>query len=122
MSDNLLHKVDMDWLLGFYGALLTEKQLNISRLYYEEDYSLAEIAQMENVSRQSIHDTLQRVEKQLLDMEEKLGLCKRLNTAEKCIRDAQEILNETGPVNRSASKLLKKAISLLNDEEEEHGL
>ena len=44
MSDEVLRKVDVDWLLSIYGALLTDKQRTMAALYYDEDLSLAEIA------------------------------------------------------------------------------
>lgn len=47
MSDEVLRKVDVDWLLSIYGALLTDKQRTMAALYYDEDLSLAEIAQQE---------------------------------------------------------------------------
>ena len=121
MQNNLLHKVDIDWLLSCYGAVLTEKQLRISKLYYDEDCSLAEIAHIENVSRQSIHDTLHRVEKQLYDLESKLGFRKRMYAVENCLVKAQEIISPKD-CDQSACDLIKKAIRILNDEEEKHGL
>ncbi len=121
MQNDLLHKVDIDWLLSFYGAVLTEKQLKISKLYYDEDCSLAEIAQIENVSRQSIHDTLHRVEKQLYDMETKLGFRKRMYAVENCLLKAQEIISKN-ECDQSACEWINKAIRILNDEEENHGL
>ncbi len=35
----------MNALLNFYAALLTDKQMNYTELYYADDYSLAEIAE-----------------------------------------------------------------------------
>ncbi|MBQ9300222.1 MAG: hypothetical protein IJ214_06880 [Clostridia bacterium] len=121
MAEEILRKVDVDWLLCLYGSMLTDKQREIAALYFEEDYSLAEIAQQENVSRQSVHDTLHRVEKQLRMLEEKLGLRRRLNGVEEALRQALDALpkaNETIP----ARDCLEKALRLLNDEEETNGL
>ena len=39
MSDEVLRKVDVDWLLSIYGALLTDKQRAMAALYYDEDLS-----------------------------------------------------------------------------------
>lgn len=72
MTDVLLKKVDMDLLLSVYGSLLTEKQYCISALFCEEDLSVAEIAEEAGVSRQCVHETLQRVEKQLTVWESQL--------------------------------------------------
>ena len=115
MAENLLRKVDIDWLLTIYGAMLTDKQRDIATLYYEEDYSLAEIAQQEGVSRQSIHDTLQRVEKQLRTWEEKLGMRTRLTRIQTSLEQA---LDEMENSPETARRSIEKAISLLTDEED----
>ncbi len=121
MTDEILHKVDVDWLLCLYGALLTDKQREIATLYFEEDYSLAEIAQQEQVSRQSVHDTLHRVEKQLRSYEEKLGLRKKLGEASEYLREAMETV-ALSEESQKTKHLIGKALRLLNDEEETNGL
>lgn len=71
-------------LHDFYGELLTEKQSRAIDLYYNEDLSLAEIAEPLGVTRQGVRDAIKRGEKQLLEYEEKLGLITRfLNVGEK---------------------------------------
>lgn len=71
-------------LHDFYGELLTEKQSRAIDLYYNEDLSLAEIAEPLGVSRQGVRDAIKRGEKQLLEYEKKLGLITRfLNVGEK---------------------------------------
>ncbi len=64
-------------LLDFYGDLLTEKQARALDLYYNEDLSLAEIAEPLGISRQGVRDSIKRGEKQLYDLEKTLGLAKR---------------------------------------------
>lgn len=120
MADEILHKVDMDWLLCIYGAMLTKKQRDIASLYYEEDFSLAEIAQQQNVSRQSVHETLQRVEKQLRTWEEQLGVRQRLTRAQNAVQQALAALPDGGC--EAARMYLNEALSLLNDEEDSNGL
>ncbi|MBQ9197722.1 MAG: DNA-binding protein [Clostridia bacterium] len=101
--------------------MLTEKQREVAELYYEEDYSLAEIAQQENVSRQSVHDTLHRVEKQLRTLEEKLGMRRRLNGVEEALTQAKDFLPKASNTEKTRI-YLEKALRLLNDEEETNGL
>ena len=60
-------------LYEIYGALLTEKQRQCLELYFCEDYSLAEVAEEMQVSRQAIHDLLRRVEQTLEHYETMLG-------------------------------------------------
>ena len=119
MAEDLPRKVDVDWLLMIYGNLLTDKQRTLAALYYEEDYSLSEIAQQENVSRQSVYDALQRVEKQLRAWEEKLGIRRRFTQVESALNEALHALPSEAA---EARKQMEKALCLLNDEEEANGL
>ncbi len=61
-------------LLDRYGSLLTKKQQHVCNLYYVEDLSLAEIAELESVSRTAIHDIIKRSEQLLLKYENKLKI------------------------------------------------
>ena len=64
----------MNALFESYAALLTDKQMNYIELYYADDYSLAEIAEEFNVSRQAVYDNIKRTEKILEDYEMKLHM------------------------------------------------
>ena len=79
-------------LLDFYGGILTDKQLDALELYYNEDLSLAEIAQHTKITRQGVRDSIKRGEAILFEMEEKLGFYKKYhNIGEK----VSEVLNLT---------------------------
>ena len=70
-------KFELSLLADYYGAFLTENQRKLISMNANEDLSLSEIAEIRGISKQGVRDTLQRGEKQLCDMEEKLGLIKR---------------------------------------------
>ena len=71
------NRFEISMLIDYYGTLLTEKQFNVMTLYYNEDLSLAEIAEINKTSRQAIYDLIKRCCKQLHSYDEKLKLSKR---------------------------------------------
>ncbi len=75
--DALEKHLTINTLLSHYRELLTEKQKTIMHYYYEENFTLKEIAENENISRNAVHDQLQKTVKKLEDLEEKLGLVKK---------------------------------------------
>ena len=92
--------VRMSLLYDLYGGMLTEKQRELFTLYYEEDLSLAEIAQNEGITRQGVRDTIVRAEEALVELEDRLRLLDRL---EEYRRRAQKIAvtaYEIGEINR----------------------
>ena len=70
---------DLEWsvYLDVYGEFLTDKQQKVMKAYYDEDFSLAEIAEEMNISRQGVRDTINRAQLKLTDMESKLHLVHR---------------------------------------------
>ncbi len=80
-------------LYDFYGDMLTDKQKEAIELYYNEDLSLAEIAEPLGISRQGVRDNIKRGEKQLLELEEKLGLVKRFMQIGEKLDDALTLLS-----------------------------
>ena len=64
-------------LNDIYGALLTDKQQQLMDMFYNQDFSLGEIAELTQTSRQAVFDNLKRSEKSLENYENKLGLLRR---------------------------------------------
>ncbi len=79
-------------LFDFYGELLTEKQREYFDLHYNEDLSLAEIAQNEGISRQGVWDIIRRGEETMRRYEEKTGLVSRFSAQQELIGRAEEKL------------------------------
>ena len=73
--------MDLILLYDYYGELLTEKQKELFDLYYNEDLSLAEIAEHAGISRQGVRDIIKKSEEDLLFYEEKLGLASKMQIA-----------------------------------------
>ena len=92
-------------LLELYGKLLTEKQSKLLELYYFEDLSLTEIAENEGGSRQGAMDVIKRAEKELLKIEEELGLYNRNLNQAKIISDLKSAL-DNNDLEKSKNLLL----------------
>ena len=77
---------ELSILYDFYGDLLPKRQREVFRLYHEENYSLAEIADEFDLSRQGVHASVKRTEEKLQSLEKKLGLVKRFREQEEVFR------------------------------------
>lgn len=86
----------MALLFDFYGDLLTERQKEFYDLYYNEDLSLAEIAENYGITRQGVRDVIVRGEAYLTEIEEKTGLIRRFHTTQAQLKEvsacAQQLL------------------------------
>lgn len=69
--------IEVAILLDVYGDMLTEKQRDLIDLYYNEDLSLGEISQNQNITRQGVRDSIKRGEQFLFELEDKLGILKK---------------------------------------------
>ncbi|MFC4320210.1 putative DNA-binding protein [Litchfieldia salsa] len=75
----------VNYLFDFYQTLLTPKQSSYMSLYYLDDYSLGEIADEYNVSRQAVYDNIKRTEAMLEEYEEKLLLFYKFQERQKIL-------------------------------------
>lgn len=64
-------------LIDTYAAVLTEKQRSVLVMYYDEDLSLGEIAELEGITRQGVRDAIKRGENTLLELEAQLHFADR---------------------------------------------
>lgn len=98
-------------LFDFYGELLTEKQRMYFDWHYNEDLSLAEIAQSEGISRQGVWDIIRRSEESLRRIEEKTGLIARLTAQREAAARAETLLSELTPLTEGRARELTEALS-----------
>lgn len=61
-------------LFDFYGSLLTQKQNTFMSYYFQENFSLAEIAEQHQISRQAVYEHIRRAEKMLEQYETQLKM------------------------------------------------
>ena len=105
MSDGRLRQT---MLLDFYGELLTERQRLCMDLHYNEDLSLAEIAEHCGISRQGVWDNIRRGESALEDIEEKTGLLRRFEENRSALENVREQIKELAAMTQGEAR--EKAI------------
>ena len=106
--------IEVSMLWQIYGKLLTEKQYNVLNDYYNNDLSLAEIAENYNISRQGVRDILVKGEVKLFEYEEKLAIMKKTKMQEEQI---QIILSQLSEIKDNSSD--KKVEKILNEVQKE---
>lgn len=104
-------KLEISMLYDFYSQLLTEKQRQIIDLYHNQDFSLGEIAEEFNVSRQAIYDTIKRTEKILYRYEEKLNLIHLFHSK---MQYMEKVFSEIVKLQEQANKYLQ--VQEINDQ------
>ncbi|MBQ5514445.1 MAG: DNA-binding protein [Oscillospiraceae bacterium] len=69
--------LELSLLYDFFGDLLTETQREYFDLYYNDDMSLAEVAELKGVSRPAVLDAVKKAKSYMQNFEEKTGVVKR---------------------------------------------
>ncbi|MFD2729053.1 putative DNA-binding protein [Enterococcus camelliae] len=98
----------MNALFEFYSTLLTQKQMNYMELYYADDYSLGEIAEEFDVSRQAVYDNIKRTGKIIEDYERKLHMYSDYVVRSQLMEQMEEYLTEKYPEETFLKELLQK--------------
>ena len=98
------------YLLDFYGNLLSEKKRTALDRYYNDDLSLAEIAEELGISRQGVRELIKRAEEELLFYEENLQLAERFRKTKEETERLLSLLEDAGvseEISRAAKALSK---------------
>lgn len=90
MAKNL----EISFLLDFYGDVLTEKQREVMEQYYNDDLSLAEIADNFGITRQGVRDSIKRGEGIILELEEKVGFAKRYRAVQQGVAQLESLARD----------------------------
>lgn len=109
----MVDRVEVSLLMDYYGSLLTDKQRDIMEWYYNDDLSLAEIAEVNKTSRQAIHDLIKRCYKQLLSYESKLNLLQKNIKREHEIISFLEILKDKYSIDDEEIESYKEKLESL---------
>ena len=87
--------LEMGYLLDFYGEVLTEKQREMLRQYYNDDLSLS-------ITRQGARDAIKHGENALKELEEKVGFAARYRRVQQKLEELEQMVIDarfecTGP-------------------------
>ncbi|MBO5295914.1 MAG: winged helix-turn-helix transcriptional regulator [Clostridia bacterium] len=96
------------FLLDFYGEVLSERKRTVLDYYYNDDLSLAEIAEEIGISRQGVRDLIKKAEEELRFYEDKLGLAERFRKTQDSAERLLTLLHERGAdgeLKRAAEEL-----------------
>ena len=102
--------VERTLLYDFYGELLTKRQQQIYESVVLEDYSLSEVAEELNISRQGVHDMIKRCNHTLEDYEARLHLVEKFL----CIRKQVQKIKELA-VGYNASEITEISNKILEE-------
>ena len=111
MSKNL----EISVLLDYYGGMLTDKQRDVIDLYYNQDLSLAEIAEHEKISRQGVRDNIKRGEAYLTELDGNLHLAKQTVSLLALLEDIQRRNREIYRINEESkysSEIKEHAVAI----------
>ena len=111
---SLEKNVKVSLLCQIYGKMLTKKQYEVINDYYNNDLSLSEIAENNNITRQAVRDIIKKGENKLFYLEEKLAFMEKTLKQEKQL---QQILDELSKIETTSSD--KKIEKILNHVREE---
>ena len=129
--ERLEKSVEIGTLCAFYGGLLTQRQQEMLRLYYEEDFSLGEIAEQFGVSRQNVHELITRSVQKLRRYEAALGGAGRMAATVRQLTRARwrmgvarggALAPGTSQRRGAAAAPVRQVIDRQEGEERSHGL
>ena len=86
--------VEISMLCQIYGKVLTEKQYEVLNDYYNNDLSLSEIAENNNITRQAVRDIIKKSENKLYELEKNIGFMKKSLEEEKSVNEIINLLDE----------------------------
>lgn len=103
-------------LLDIYGELLTPSQKECLDYYYNQDFSLSEIADNVGKTRQGVYDSIRRAETILRDVDRKLSFSQKRKNLRERVLSLKKLLQEMLKDNILENKVsnLEKSLDIVN--------
>ena len=108
--------LEITLLFDIYGEMLTQKQRDFITYYYDDDLSLAEIAENEGITRQGVRDSIKRAEAQMETFEQHLGLKRRFEELREGLQEIEAMADIINEVNMRTilSREINDAVSRIH--------
>lgn len=102
--------VEQALLYDFYGELLTERQRQVYESVVLEDYSLSEVAEELEISRQGVHDMIKRCNHILEGYEEKLHLVEKFLNIRRQVQKIHDLADkyQDGEIAAISNEILEE--------------
>ena len=112
--------VEISMLCQIYGKVLTKKQYEVITDYYNNDLSLSEIAENNDITRQAVRDIIKKTENKLYELEKNIGFMKKILEEEELIINIKEKLQkleelENVKINSKTSNDSKEKIEIISE-------
>ncbi len=98
-SKKILKKIRIKELMDVYPGLLTEKERYILKLFVKPNMTGASIARKLNVSRQAVHDHIQRALERMENCEKNVRFLRKRNARVKYLKELSKALSNLSEQN-----------------------
>ncbi|MCH5265684.1 MAG: DNA-binding protein [Lachnospiraceae bacterium] len=105
--------VELSYLYDFYGALLKEKHRLIFEDYILNDFSLSEIAEERQMTRQGVYDVVRRCRIKLREYEERLQLVYKFRQTREKLEQIETIARAGG--DKEAAQVIARLAEEIYD-------
>ncbi|WP_019132528.1 YlxM family DNA-binding protein [Peptoniphilus obesi] len=102
---------EINMLMDFYKNLLSVKQQKVLSMYYDYDYSLTEIADQLDISKQAVSNNIKRAELRLRFFEKNLKLVKNFMEKKEKDEKLKKLFTELRKEGNDKSKEIIDEIS-----------
>lgn len=111
----MIYHFEASVLYDFYNTLLTEKQRDAIDLYYNDDLTMAEIADNLGISKQAVSNLIKAANNKLQTFEQDLRLAEIFYKSQKIkddLKDFHDKISKRDDVSKDIKEEIKK---ILND-------
>jgi predicted DNA-binding protein YlxM (UPF0122 family) len=107
MGYSLEETIKLNQLYDIYNQLLTDKQREYFSYYFKDNYSLSEIAEILDVSRNAVHLQIKNVVKNLEELDIKLGIIEQNKKISKLLKalEKEKLNGETMAIIKEIEKV-----------------